>query len=595
MSSLPKEVIAPTVSAEKLTVLQASVSGFDRDQLIWSSGFLAGLAGNTAPTPLSPLVAPSASPITDSWTVFYATETGNGKRIAENLAKASRQAGFDVETKDLREVRPRSLLNVNNALFVLATHGIGEPPEGTEAFFEYWFSEKAPRVESLNYSVLALGDSSYADFCEIGRSFDARLKTLGARVAFERVDCDLDFEPAADRWTSGFISTRMRHKAVIDLPRTPQLHAVGKLSVVSKDAPFAAGIIARQTITGPNSSKSVQHIELDISGSDIRYRPGDSLAVMPTNPLQTVDAVLKALHVSGDETVRVVGEHVSLADALLQRREITQLSRPILDVAAAAHPSLASILADRERFTDYLASRQLIDVLYEFPVDWELQAFVDTLRALSARKYSIASDPDANEGEAHLTVALVDYQKFDRRHWGAASSYLAGSDDAVPVYVERNDQFRLPDDGDAPIIMIGAGTGVAPFRAFVEHRREHGHSGRNWLVFGDRSFANDFLYQLEWLRYRKDGTLTRLDAAFSRDQDRKIYVQHKLLENASDIYRWLQDGASLYVCGDANRMAVDVQATLLSIAENQGGHSVESAKEWLRELKRARRYQRDIY
>ena len=627
MASVPQEVIAPTVSAEELAALQQAVVNFDREQLIWSSGFLAGLAGSTAPrasaAAMLPVVQPQLAPQApaaiaaatlaqdsvavaavesattlaheSTWHVFYATETGNSRHVAEKLAEQSKQAGLNVETHDLREFRPKNLKKVENALFVLATHGIGEPPEGSELFFEFWMSDKAPRLEQLNYSVLALGDSSYADFCEIGRVFDARLAALGATAVVDRIDCDLDFDDPAAKWSKDIVDYARDSAVVTELPRQTHLKAVDPAPAATRENPFDAEILTQQVITGRDSSKDVRHIELDLEGSGLNYLPGDSLGVMPKNPPQLVDALLGALHFKDNEQVVVDGQSKALRDALLDDKEITILSRPLLDAIAVEQPKLQAILDNRERFTEYLKTRQLIDLVHEFPIEWQPQQLLDSLRRLTPRLYSIASSPDANPDEAHLTVSVVEYEQFDRQHWGSASNFLTGDATRAPIYVEPNDYFRLPDNGDTPIVMVGAGTGVAPYRAFVEHRKEHGHSGDNWLIFGDRNFSSDFLYQLEWLRYRKDGLLRNLDVAFSRDQSEKVYVQDRLIEKGESVFDWLERGAHFYVCGDAEYMAADVHSALLSLVATHGGMSADQAVDYVNTLKQQRRYQRDVY
>jgi sulfite reductase (NADPH) flavoprotein alpha-component len=496
------------------------------------------------------------------------------------LVRQANAAGCATELHDLGNTRPKILKSIERAVFVLATHGIGEAPEGSEVFFDYWLADKAPQLNDLQFSVLALGDSSYADFCEMGRVFDARLEALGATAIAARVECDLDYQPRADRWIESVLErARVDGVQPTNAPAT-HLMAVPGSPRYSRQLPFAAEISQRQLITGRGSSKQVMHVEVDLEGSGLSYLPGDSLGVWPQNPPQIIEAV---------------AELTGLDEQLLENKEITSLSRPILDAVAAQHDSLQAILEDRQRFADFLATRQLLDLAAEYPVDWQQPEYLDALRALLPRSYSIASRLDANPDEAHLTVAVLDYEKYGRRHWGAASNFLAGDVEQAPVFVEKNENFRLPQDGDAPIIMIGAGTGVAPYRAFVEHRREHGHTGDNWLIFGERNFASDFLYQLEWLRYRKEGLLGELDVAFSRDQAQKIYVQHRLAEKGARIFSWLERGAHLYVCGDATRMAGDVHAALLALIQQHSGGSQERAAEYLQELKQARRYQRDVY
>ena len=421
------------------------------------------------------------------------------------------------------------------------------------------------------------------------------MSELGATPVIDRVDCDLDFEAAANEWTRQVLQHARDTAVPSNTPRVAHLSAVPAAPAHSKQHPYRAEILTRQAITGRGSSKDVRHVELDVEDSGLVYQPGDSLGVMPTNPEQVVDALLDAIEIDGNEVVSIDGDSRSVRDILTSGREITALSRPVLDVVADSHPELQRILADREQFAGYLATRQLIDLIEEYPLDWRAQQLVDSLRKLAPRSYSIASSQDAVPDEAHLAVAIVNYEAFGREHWGTASNFLAGDSSHAAIFIEPNENFRLPTDGDVPIIMVGAGTGVAPYRAFVQHRREHGHDGKNWLIFGDRNVSSDFLYQLEWLRYRKDGLLTQLDVAFSRDQSAKEYVQDRLRENGSQVYSWLEEGAHLYVCGDANHMAGDVHEALQSILQQHGGLNDEQVHEYISALKQQQRYQRDVY
>lgn len=589
-SAIPS--INEPLTVDRQQQLNAVVADFSHEQLLWSSGYLAGLAASSNVGAAAP--APRADTDASTWTILYATETGNSRRVAEMLAGQGRDAGLAVELHDLRNFKPRALTRVTQALFVIATHGIGEAPDGSELFFEYWLGENAPRLEQLTYSVLALGDSSYADFCEMGVRLDQQLKSLGATALTERVNCDLDFDGPAATWAGQVVA-----KALERAPSTPtrpaHLRAVSASPDYSRQNPYPAEVLVRQPITGPASSKSVYHVELDIEGSGLDYLPGDSLGVVSRNPEALIEALLSATGLDADDTVNLDGASIPLAQALRDRKEITALSRPFLQQVSADHPALDAVLADRDTLARYFKTHQLIDVVSEHPRDWTAQAFADALRGLTPRLYSIASSPLANPGEAHLTVGKVAYHAWGRDHWGSASTYLADGPAQVPVYVEPNDHFRLPDDGDTPIIMIGAGTGVAPYRAFIEHRAALGHRGDNWLIFGDRNFASDFLYHLEWLRYRKEGLLARLDVAFSRDQLQKHYVQHLVLEQAREVRRWLERGAHVYVCGDADYMAVDVHKALQAVLEKDSGLSPDEAAAELSALKQAGRYQRDVY
>ena len=595
MATVPQTSALPPVEADSLKALRSVVAGYDKEQLLWSSGYLAGMAAGGVADSLSPVIQPVASPATSTWSIFFATETGSSRRVAESLAEQYREAGLVVELHDLRDYRPKALARVDNALFVVATHGIGEAPDGTEMFFEFWLSGKAPRLESLNYSILALGDSSYVDFCEMGRVFDERLRQLGATPVVDIVECDLDYETPASDWTRQVVD----HAATISVANaTPQvalLRAVSTTQVVSREHPYDVEMLTNQKITGNSSSKDVRHIELDLEGSGLSYLPGDSLGVVPKNPPELVEKLLESIGLDGGLQVTVAGQELALADALTQRKEVTVLSKPFLDAVATNNPDMQKIVGNRDELSKLMKTHQVIDIVNDYETAWVAQEFVDALRKLTPRLYSIASSPDTNPDEAHLTVALVKYEQFGRTHWGSASNFLAANPESVPVYVEKNDHFRLPSKGDTPIIMIGAGTGVAPYRAFVEHRREHGHKGDNWLIFGDRNFSSDFLYQIEWLRYRKEGSLKHLDVAFSRDQQDKIYVQHRVLEQAQRIYSWLERGAHIYVCGDADHMAVDVNNALLALLRSEGNLSEEHAAEYLRQLKSEHRYQRDVY
>ena len=595
MATVPQTTVMPPIQADSLDALQSAVAGYDREQLLWSSGYLAGMAAVRVAEQFSPAMQPVAPAATSTWSIFFATETGSSRHIAELLAERSREAGLVVELHDLRDYRPKALARVENALFVVATHGIGEAPDGTEIFFEYWLSDKAPRLELLNYSILALGDSSYVDYCEMGRILDKRLRQLGATCVLDTVECDLDFETSATDWTRQVVERAAVISDAKVMPQVSRLRSVSTIQTASRDHPFNAELLTNQKITGNASSKDVRHIELNLEESGMNYLPGDSLGVMPQNPPELVKNLLESLRLDGEQEVTIDSQALALSDALTQHKEVTVLSRPFLDAVAAENQDLRRIVGDRNTLTELVKTRQVIDIVGDFRKVWQAQEFIDVLRKLTPRLYSIASSPDTNPDEAHLTVAVVRYERFGRSHWGSASNFLIGGAESVPVYVEPNDHFRLPAEGDTPVIMIGAGTGIAPYRAFVEHRREHGHHGDNWLVFGDRNRSSDFLYQLEWLRYRKDGFLKRLDVAFSRDQQDKVYVQHRILEQAKRVYSWLERGAHIYVCGDADRMAGDVNQALYSVLQTEGGLSDERAATYLTELKSAHRYQRDVY
>ncbi len=579
----------------------------DQQQLWWASGYLAGLAASGAQAgKAQPAPAAEASPA-PAWTIFYATETGNSRSIAEELLGQIQGLGVEARAVDLADFRPAQLKKETRALFVVATHGLGEPPDGTEAFFEFVLGDRGPTLDHLSYAVLALGDSSYEDYCETGRQLDARLEALGATRLADRVECDVDFEAPSEAWQQDMLARVEAERAEADAApagpaangaAAPHLVPVGGRQYTRKD-PFPATVLENQPITGRGSSKDVRHVVLSLEGSGLSYQPGDALGVWPTNPPQLVDQFLTLLELEADAEVRLDGESTTLGEALAHRLELTLLGRSFVqgyadrfDVA----PLKALLDAeDRAPFNDYLADRQVIDVLADHPVALSAQDLTDTLKRLTPRLYSIASSLEANPDEVHVTIGVVRYTAFEREHFGSASNYLAAPGGTVPVYIAPNPRFRLPEDAAAPVIMIGAGTGVAPFRAFLEEREARGADGDNWLFFGDRNFHSDFLYQVEWARYRRDGLLTRHDVAFSRDQQDKVYVQDRIRERGVDVFDWLERGAHIYVCGDANHMAPDVHAALLDVIAQGLGRDCDAAEDYLRELKESNRYQRDVY
>ncbi|MCG8368875.1 MAG: assimilatory sulfite reductase (NADPH) flavoprotein subunit [Proteobacteria bacterium] len=579
--------------------LHVAVAGLSPMQLQWVSGYAAGLAaagGDVQPLPVAPAATPG-----QQLTVLFGSQTGNGEGIAEQLVALARERGFGARAVSLADFKPAALKRESLATFVVSTHGEGDPPDDAELFHEYLMSDKAGRLSGLKYSVLALGDSSYVNFCRTGREFDARLAELGAERFESIVECDLDYDAAAAAWSTRVVD---RLADLLDAPApgaVPRLQAVPSAPVHGRESPFAAEVLVNQKITGAGSGKDVRHIELSIEGSGLDYEPGDSLAVVTGNPPQLVDELLDVLSLDREAIVAVGDEQLPLIEALTDRLEITALNLGFLR-AWAAHgnsDALHSIIEndDQAVLSGFLEAHQVVDVVRRYPADVKAREFADMLRPLSPRSYSIASSAAANPGEVHLTVAAVRYEAFGRPHWGAASTLLAdrlSEGDTVPVFVEKNPRFRLPAP-DVPIVMIGPGTGVAPFRAFVEERVEQNAGGDSWLFFGDRTVHDDFLYQLEWQRHLKRGDLTRLDVAFSRDQRRKVYVQDRLRERGAELYRWIENGAVVYVCGDAKNMAGDVEEALIDVLAEHGEDDRDAAAARLREMRRAKRYQRDVY
>ncbi|MDT0634240.1 assimilatory sulfite reductase (NADPH) flavoprotein subunit [Spectribacter hydrogenoxidans] len=594
------------LDASQAAQLESLVESLSPMQATWISGYLAGLnAALAEPGAVADAAPAAAAGSSQTLTILYGSQTGNAEGVAGSLRDAAQAGGITARLADMADYKPKDLKQESNLVVVVSTHGEGEPPDDAEDFYEFLHGKKAPKLDGVRFSVLALGDSSYEHFCETGRVIDERLAELGGTRVIDRVDCDVDYDDAAEAWTADVLAKFAApepagdaHPTVTSLPtaaRTPQ--------APTRKNPHGAAILANTVLNGRGSDKEVRHIELDTEDSGLIWTPGDSLGVVPSNPPAAVDALLAALQLDGDARVTGVDGEVSLAHALRHQYEITTLTRPFVTQYAqlAESGDLQNLLGDdqRDAFADYVYGRDLTDLVREYPVPGlSASDFVRLLRKLPPRLYSIASSHAANPDELHLTVAAVRYHSHGRDRLGVASTHLAdrvGEDDTVPVYIDANKSFKLPADNDTPLIMIGPGTGVAPFRAFLQEREEQGAGGDNWLFFGAPHFRTDFYYQTDWLRWRRDGLLSRLDVAFSRDQADKVYVQHRLREQARDVYGWLENGANVYVCGDADRMARDVHDALGDIIAEQGGMSADAAADYLKRLQKEKRYQRDVY
>ena len=598
MNSIAASTIAPPLDSVQTEKVQDALSGLTPAQLQWVSGYVAGLAAGQD-TVQSAVVQPAADP-GNTLTILYGSQTDNGRGVAEELAQSASGRGFAVKLESLADYKPANIKRESLVSLVISTHGEGDPPDDAELFHEFLLSGKAPQLKNLKFSVLALGDSSYVNFCQTGRELDTRLRELGAEQISPIVECDLDYEEPASRWLEDVVKTLPDELASV--AEVPRLHAVKPVAIYDKRHPFEAEVLTNQKITGAKSTKDVRHIELSLEGSGLTYEPGDSLAVIADNPPQLIEELLSTLEFSGDEEVTIKDATIPIRDAFRTELEITAPSLGFLRAYAelADSEALADLLQPERQaeLSEFLETRQIIDVLREHPASPGAGEFAATLRKLMPRSYSIASSLHANPDEVHLTVASVNYQAFGTEHWGAASTMLVdriSEGDKVKVFVESNPRFHLPSDGQAPVIMIGPGTGVAPFKAFVEERAERGATGKNWLFFGDRTFHSDFLYQLEWQRFLKRGTLHRMDVAFSRDQADKVYVQHRIEEHAAEVWEWLQQGAAIYVCGDAKHMAGDVHDALTNVLVSHGGYDADAAENYLKDLRRAGRYQRDVY
>lgn len=596
-----------SLDAGQLALLQQVTSNFSALQLAWSSGYLAAKSEQEASNAIS--ISPQIQAQTPSiLTIIYASQTGNAKGVAKKLAASATENGISVNLKNVADYKAKALKFETHLLIVTSTNGEGEAPDDALEFHEFLLSKKAPKLPNLNYSVLALGDSSYEFFCQTGKDFDERLQALGAKKVTPRVDCDVDYQEQARSWSNGVVETLKDQltadNALADVLTLPVAGAISASHQYDKENPYSAELLVSQKITGRDSNKDVRHIEIDLGASGLTYQAGDALGVYFENDQSLVAEILTVLTLSGDEVVKVNNKELSLKQALISELEITQTPASFIEfwVRETNNDSLIGLLSDKNALREYANSHQVADILRNAPTTIEAQLLVDNLRHITPRLYSIASSQAEVEDEVHLTISLVEYQQDDKTRTGAASSFLGKrleQGGKVKVFIEHNNNFRLPAQANSPVIMIGPGTGVAPFRAFMQEREAQADNGielgKSWMFFGDQTFTQDFLYQVEWQNYLKSGVLTKMDVAFSRDQAEKIYVQNRLQENATEVYQWLEQGAHLYICGDANSMAKDVHQTLLNIVIEQGGKTAEQAERYLKAMRSSKRYQKDVY
>jgi sulfite reductase (NADPH) flavoprotein alpha-component len=577
------------LSDEQQRQLGQVLSTLNTQQLAWVSGYLYGLSqsGHQGVATSAAVAAPSGS-----LTILYGSQTGNAKGVASAIKAQAEARGLPVTLASMADYKPKQLKKESHLLVVVSTYGEGEPPESAVDLFEQLKKGKIGKLDGLKFAVLGLGDSSYEFFCQTGKDFDDFLAKAGAERIYELASLDVDYQDAAKAWGEqalNAITATLSTSAASNSVASAVQQAVGH-SQYSKENPFPARLSVNQKITGRDSTKDIRHIEINLADSGLTYQPGDALGVWFDNDAELVGEVLALTGLSGDEATA----HGTLRAALTSHFELTRLHGGFITGLAdiSDNAALKDLAGDK-------ASAQVVDVLKRFPTALNAEQLVGLLRPLTPRLYSIASAQSEVEEEVHLTVGVVRYPQEDGTvRSGAASSYLADrliEDGEVRVFVEHNDNFRLPQNPDTPVIMVGPGTGIAPFRAFMQDREAQGAEGKNWLFFGNPHFTQDFLYQVEWQRYVKSGLLSKISLAFSRDQANKIYVQDRLREAGQELYQWLEAGAHFYVCGDANKMAKDVQEALLDVIAEHGHKSREEAEEYLSELRRAKRYQRDVY
>lgn len=602
------QVMNSPFNQEQAELLNRLLPTLTESQKIWLSGYLSAQsvsAQETAGTPAAAVSAEAPAPaVSKEVTVLYGSQTGNAQGLAENAGKQLEQSGFQVTVSSMSDFKPNQLKKVTNLLIVVSTHGEGEPPDNALSFHEFLHGRRAPKLEDLRFSVLALGDSSYEFFCQTGKEFDQRLEELGGKRISPRVDCDLDYDEPAAEWLEGVLKGLNEAGGGNAAPASAAASQTGESSY-SRTNPFRAEVLENLNLNGRGSNKETRHVELSLEGSGLTYEPGDSLGVYPENDPELVELLLKEMNWDPEEivTLNKQGDVRPLKEALISHYEITVLTKPLLEQAAqlTGNDELRELLApgNEENVKAYIEGRDLLDLVRDYgPFSVSAQEFVSILRKMPARLYSIASSLSANPDEVHLTIGAVRYDAHGRERKGVCSILCAERlqpGDTLPVYVQHNQNFKLPKDPETPIIMVGPGTGVAPFRSFMQEREETGAEGKAWMFFGDQHFVTDFLYQTEWQNWLKDGVLTKMDVAFSRDTEEKVYVQHRMLEHSAELFEWLQEGAAVYICGDEKHMAHDVHNTLLEIIEKEGNMSREEAEAYLADMQQQKRYQRDVY
>lgn len=590
------------------------------EQKVWLSGYLVAnqqLTSGTSETQGSQIGAiskdtetmlqqnePTIQPEKRAITLLYGSETGNAQGLAEIFEERLSNIGHNVTLKAMDEFKPKNLKNVEDLFIITSTQGEGDPPDNAAELHEFIHGRKAPKLEGVRFSVLALGDQTYEFFCQTGRDFDKKLEELGAERLYERVDCDVDYEEDAEKWMANVINT------IDSAPEGTQSEQVvsetiksAKEKKYSKANPYQAEVLENINLNGRGSNKETRHIEFLLDNFGEEYEVGDCLVVLPQNDPALVELLISTLGWDPGDQIQISedGDTISLEEALTSYFEITKLTKPLLQNAAAYfdNEALEDKVQDSEWIQNYIEGRDFIDLLNDFPPEeLEPEDLYQILRKLPPREYSISSSYQSLSDEVHITVGAVRYNTHGRDRSGVCSVQFAERiqpGDTVPIYLKRNPNFKFPKDGDTPVIMIGPGTGIAPFRAHMQEREEYGYKGNTWLFFGDQHFTTDFLYQTEWQEWLKDGVLEKMNVAFSRDTDQKVYVQHRIAEHSKEFNEWLEKGASIYICGDEKNMAKDVHQAIRNVLVKEQNLTEEDAESYLKQMKKDKRYQRDVY
>ncbi len=585
------------LSEEQLTQLKTTTRELSSHQLAWVSGYLWSLSSNRPETvEVEVDVLDDPNPVI---TILSASQTGNARKIAEQLHQDISRTGLNVNLQKAGEYKTKQLSKEDFLLIITSTQGEGEPPEEALPLHKFLFSNKISRLENLKYAVFSLGDTSYEFFCKAGKDIDERLSELGGQRILERTEADVDYHLMADNWKQQVVEYLSQNYSRLSIreEKIPEISV--ESSLYTKENPFHATVSVNQLITARQSEKEVRHLEIDISNSQLRYQPGDTLGIWYENDPELISEILLLLNLEKDSPVNWEGETITLYEALSSRYELTQNTKTIVSRYAefTGNSKLKELASQDSELQKYAKGTPLADMIREFPAQLSAEDFLSCLRPLTPRFYSISSSQEEAEDEIHITLGVVRYDIGKKKRTGGASGFLASrkEGDRIRIFIEYNDRFRLPANPSTPIIMIGAGTGIAPYRAFLQQRETDSSTGKNWLFFGNPHFTSDFLYQTEWQQYAKKGILTRIDLAWSRDQSEKIYVQDRIREQSREIWNWLRDGSYIYVCGDASRMAKDVENALLDVIQKEGNMNKEQAEDFIDELRTESRYLRDIY
>ena len=592
--------------------LQEVLSNLNREQLLWLGGYISA-AIDFAPsaTPVAtevfskPAIAASETkPALEQdgslLTILYGSHSGNSQKVATLAHQEAEHRGIQSRIISMEDYNARFLKDEKKLLLVVSTHGEGEPPLAAQDLYEALAGKKSPALDGIPFAVIALGDSSYKKFCQTGVDFHNFLSTKGGKSLSEVVMLDTNFidelpnvVPSVINLFDGLSNIKLENQK-------PSGQTKQSSGVVLSDAPCDAPVLAKIQLNGRGSEKETWHVEISTDKNGLNYQPGDVLEVYVNNKPQLVEAIISQLKLDRHEKVVVDNKQLTLEDALANHYELTVVTPQVVKKYATllTNDSLNKLLDDADQLETFLEGSDVLDIVAKYPSTTTAPQFLSVLRKLPPRAYSIASSKAEVGEEVHITVGAVRYQKEDRLREGVCSTFIAdrlGEDGSLKVRIKTNDHFRLPTNGDTPVIMVGAGTGIAPFRSFVQHRSALGAKGKNWLIFGDRHFATDFLYQAEWLKYKKNGVLTRLDVAFSRDQDEKRYVQHRIKRNGKKLYQWMAEGAHFYVCGDMKKMARDVKNAFIDILQIEGNMSRDESENYLNQLRKSGRYQEDVY